>query len=85
MSRNRIIAGIAAVCFITGVALSHQVEAGVHLEKVTLAEDTPAWQHPVPGFRTAGATWALALASSGDTRNLHHKRDLLQLRRRSTR
>jgi hypothetical protein len=28
MSRNWIIAGVAAVCFITGVALSHRIEPG---------------------------------------------------------
>ena len=39
MSRNWIIAGVAAVCFVTGVALSRLVEPGVRVEKVTLAED----------------------------------------------
>jgi pimeloyl-ACP methyl ester carboxylesterase len=42
MSRNWIIAGVAAVCFVTGVALSHRIEPGVHVQKVTLAEETPA-------------------------------------------
>ena len=40
--RNWIIAGVAAVCLITGVALSHRVEPGIRVEKVTLAQDTPA-------------------------------------------
>jgi len=42
MSRNWIIAGVAAVCFGTGVALSYRIEPGVRVEKVTLAEETPA-------------------------------------------
>ena len=42
MSRNWIVAGVATVCFITGVVLSHRIEPGVRVEKVTLAEDTPA-------------------------------------------
>jgi len=33
MSRNWIIAGVAAVCFITGVALSHLIEPGVRVEE----------------------------------------------------
>jgi hypothetical protein len=40
--RNWFIAGIAAVCFVTGIALSHLIESGVRVQKVTLAEDTPA-------------------------------------------
>jgi alpha-beta hydrolase superfamily lysophospholipase len=40
--RNWIIAAIAAICFITGVALSYRIEPGVRVEKVTLAEETPA-------------------------------------------
>jgi hypothetical protein len=40
--RNWSIAGLAAVCLITGVALSHRVEPGVRVQKVTLAENTPA-------------------------------------------
>jgi pimeloyl-ACP methyl ester carboxylesterase len=42
MSRNGIIAGGAAVCFITGVALSHVIEPGVRVEKVMLTTNTPA-------------------------------------------
>ena len=42
MSRNWIIAGVAAVCFITGVALSHVIDPGVRVEKVMLTTNTPA-------------------------------------------
>jgi len=42
MSRNWIIAGAAAVCFAIGLALSHRIEPGVRVQKVTLAEETPA-------------------------------------------
>src|ERR1043165_9610140 len=42
MSRNWIVAGVAAVCLITGVALSHRIESGVRVQKMTLTEDTPA-------------------------------------------
>jgi len=42
MSTNGIIAGVAAVCLITGVALSHRIEPGVRVEKVALAQDKPA-------------------------------------------
>ena len=42
MSRNWIIAGVAAVCFITGVALSHVIEPGVRVEKIMLTGNTPA-------------------------------------------
>src|ERR1041384_3044576 len=42
MSRNWIIAGVAAVCFITGVALSHVIDPGVRVEKITLTTNTPA-------------------------------------------
>src|SRR6185503_2021994 len=42
MSRNSIIAGVAAVCFITGVALSHVIQPGVRVEKVMLTTNTPA-------------------------------------------
>ena len=41
-SRNWFIAGVAAVCFVTGIALSHLIEPGVRVEKVTFAKDTPA-------------------------------------------
>lgn len=42
MSRNWIIAGVAAVCFITGVALSQVIEPGVRVEKTMLTANTPA-------------------------------------------
>jgi pimeloyl-ACP methyl ester carboxylesterase len=42
MSRNWIVVGVAAVCFIAGVALSHLIEPGTRVQKVTLTEDTPA-------------------------------------------
>ena len=42
MSRNWFIAGAAAICFVTGLALSHRIEPGVRVQKVTLAEETPA-------------------------------------------
>jgi len=40
--RNWFIAGVAAVCFVTGLVLSHRVEPGVRVQKLTLAEETPA-------------------------------------------
>ena len=40
--RNWRIAGVAAVCLIIGVALSRRVEPGIRVERVTLAQDTPA-------------------------------------------
>ena len=36
------IAGVAVVCFFCGLALAHRFESGVRVQKVTLAEDTPA-------------------------------------------
>jgi len=42
MSRNWIIAGVAVVCLGVGIALSHLIEPGVRVQKVTLAEETPA-------------------------------------------
>jgi pimeloyl-ACP methyl ester carboxylesterase len=42
MSRNWIIAGAAAVCLIVGIVLSHRIEPGVRVQKVTLAGETPA-------------------------------------------
>ena len=41
MSRNWIIAGVAAVCLVTGVALSHRIEPGVRIEKIMLTTNTP--------------------------------------------
>jgi Serine aminopeptidase, S33 len=42
MSRNWIIAGVAAVCLVAGIVLSDRIEPGVRVQKVTLAEQTPA-------------------------------------------
>jgi hypothetical protein len=42
MSKNWIIAGVAAVCFVTGIALSHRIEPGVRVEKIMLTTNTPA-------------------------------------------
>lgn len=42
MSRNWIIAGVAAICFVAGVALSHRIEPGVRVEKIMLTTNTPA-------------------------------------------
>lgn len=36
------IAGVAGLCVVAGVALSHRIEPDVRVEKVTLAGDTPA-------------------------------------------
>ena len=41
MSRNWIIAGVAAVCLVMGVALSHRIEPGVRVEKIMLTTNTP--------------------------------------------
>src|SRR5512139_1530023 len=40
--RNWFIVGVAAVCFGTAVALSHRIEPRVRVQKVTLADETPA-------------------------------------------
>jgi hypothetical protein len=37
--RNWFIGGVAAVCFVTTVALSYLIEPGVRVQEVTLAED----------------------------------------------
>ena len=78
--RNWFIAGVAAVCVVTGVALSHLIEPGVRVEKVTLAEETPALKflpagpgpHPVAllahGFASSKETlfrYGEALAAAG--------------------
>jgi hypothetical protein len=42
MIRDRFIAGVAAVCFVMGVALSQRIEPGIRVLKVTLAGDTLA-------------------------------------------
>jgi len=41
MRRNWIIAGVAAVCLVMGVALSHRIEPGVRIEKIMLTTNTP--------------------------------------------
>jgi pimeloyl-ACP methyl ester carboxylesterase len=40
--RNWSIAGVATVCFVIGVALSHRIEPGVRVEKIKLTTNTPA-------------------------------------------
>jgi pimeloyl-ACP methyl ester carboxylesterase len=42
MSRNWIIAGVAAVCLGLGTVLSHRIEPGVRVEKIMLTTNTPA-------------------------------------------
>ena len=42
MSRKWITAGVAAVCLVVGIALSHRIEPGVRGEKIMLATNTPA-------------------------------------------
>jgi hypothetical protein len=42
MSRKWIIAGVAAVCLVVGIVLSHRIEPGVRVEKVMLTKNTPA-------------------------------------------
>jgi Alpha/beta hydrolase family len=42
MSRNSIIAGVAAVCLIIGAILSRVIEPGVRVEKIMLTPNTPA-------------------------------------------
>lgn len=43
LERNsRLIAAASIICFAFGLALSHRIEPGVRVQKVTLAEDTPA-------------------------------------------
>ena len=68
MSRNWIAAGVAAVCFVTSVALSHRIEPGVRVEKVTLAGDTPALRlfPATPGPHQIGL---LAHQASGSKEN----------------
>src|SRR4051812_3485051 len=42
MNWNWITTGVTAVCFLTGVALSHVIESGVRVEKIMLTTNTPA-------------------------------------------
>ena len=39
---NRFISAASIICFVFGLALSHRIEPGVRVQKVTLAEETPA-------------------------------------------
>jgi hypothetical protein len=39
---NRFIAAASIICFVFGLALSHRIEPRVRVQKVTLAEETPA-------------------------------------------
>jgi hypothetical protein len=39
---NRFIAAASIICFAFGLVLSHRIEPGVRVQKVTLAEETPA-------------------------------------------
>ena len=65
--RNWFIAGVAAVCFVTGVALSHLIERGVHVQKVMLAEKTKR-RLRLSSFPQAPARFASLLAADGNTR-----------------
>jgi len=43
LERNkRLIAAASFICFVFGLALSHRIEPGIRVQKVTLAEETPA-------------------------------------------
>src|SRR5580658_5946976 len=44
MSKRKkwIITGLATACFVTGILLSHRIEPGARVQKVTLADGTPA-------------------------------------------
>ncbi len=61
MSSSWLIVGIAAIGFVTGVALSHRMEPGVRVEKVTLAEETPALKF----FPTGAGPHPVALLAHG--------------------
>jgi hypothetical protein len=78
--RNRFIAGVAAVCLGVGIVLSHLIEPGVRVQKVTLAEETPALEflpagtepHPVallahgsPASKETLFRYGEALAAAG--------------------
>src|SRR5208282_1984494 len=77
---NRFIVGVAAVCLGLGTVLSHRIEPGVHVQKVTLAEETPALEflpagpgpHPVallahgsPASKETLFRYGEALAAAG--------------------
>jgi hypothetical protein len=60
-SRIWFIAGGAAICFVTGIALSHRIEPGVRVQKVALAENTPALKF----FPTSPGPHPVALLAHG--------------------
>src|SRR3954451_13669165 len=75
-----IIAGVAAVCFVVSVALSHRIEPGVRVGKTTLTTNTPALRilpatagpHPIALLAHGGGAskemlfrFAEALAAAG--------------------
>ncbi len=73
---NRLIAVASIICFAVGLVLSHRVEPGVRVQKVTLAEETPALEflpagpgpHPValfPGSKEWCFCYGEALAAAG--------------------
>src|SRR5271154_1487422 len=63
MSRNWIIAGVAAVCLGVGIALSHVIEPGVRVEKIMLATNTPALRI----FPATPGPHPIALLAHGNT------------------
>jgi hypothetical protein len=69
MSRNWIIAGVAAICFVLGVALSHRIEPGVRVENVTLTQDTPALKF-IPAGSGPHPVALLAHGFAGSKENL---------------
>jgi len=62
MSSNWIIAGVAAVCFVMGVALSHRIEPGVRVTKIMLTTNTPALRV----FPATAGPHPIALLAHGD-------------------
>jgi len=77
---NRLIAAASFICLAFGLALSHRIESGVRVQKVTLAEETPALKfipagpgpHPVAllahGYASSKETlfrYGEALAAAG--------------------
>ena len=68
MSKNWIIAGVAAVGFVTGIVLSHRIGPGVRVQNVTLAEETPALEFlPAGSGPHSVALLAHGYASSKET------------------
>ena len=70
---NRLIAAASFICLAFGLALSHRIEPGVRVQKVTLAEETPALK-----FIPAGAGTASGGTARPRIRQL--ERDALSLR-----